>query len=212
MYLDNASLPSPSWMITGSMVRICQDVQLDRNLPPNSLNKFQLENRRRIFWACYIQERKLCLKKGRGVILHDCDIEVALPSALEGERGKSFTEGIANPLTGCGVGTKGKQILRECVGSHVGSTEHNCVSPQDSIQIFRVQIHISRLCEALIDLRLEENGGPRDLQRVKLFDVTLKKVWDQFPSHLIDLSGSRPLEIGALRRIYQLLYRNYKLA
>ena len=100
LYLDNASLPSPCWMITGAMARVCQDAVLDKEPPPHMFSETELECRRRLFWAAYIQERKECLKKGRAVVIQDDDVEVSLPRPLELEFHIELGGGLGGGLEG----------------------------------------------------------------------------------------------------------------
>lgn len=191
MYLDNASLTSPAWMITGAMARVCQDVSLDKNPPPNMFSEVELESRRRLFWVAYIQERKACLKKARRVILHDRDIEIQLPKAFEGDGSHS--------LAGEGGGDASNlRLPQEYSGSVVNSTS---LTSENSLQVMIAQIHISMLCTSLINVHITDNGGMQDLQRVQELDEKLKKAWDRFPPNLTDLQNLDPLDMGAIRRM-----------
>lgn len=182
MYLDNASLPAPAWMINGSMARICQDLNLDKP-PPSDMDIIEVESRKRLFWAAYIFERKACLKKGRAVIFRDVDIEIGPPQPLDPPTPTSErSDGIGRPNR---VGEELNLMI---------------VEAPDSIQCFRAQIHISRLCEELGEVRLEEAGGMRDLQTIQSIDEKLKTAWEEFPTYLTDLKNLEPLEMGALRR------------
>ena len=102
LYLDNASLPSPCWMMTGAMARVCQDAVLDKEPPPHMFSETELECRRRLFWAAFIQERKECLKKGRATVMQDDDIEVPLPRLLELELRIELCGGLGGGLGGGG--------------------------------------------------------------------------------------------------------------
>ena len=178
MYLDNASLPSPCWMITGSMARVCQDVVLDRVPQPNLYSEKQLEARRRLFWAAYIQERKACLRKSRGMVLRDSDIEIPFPRALEDE----------------------DLIVPRPVEPIDKETFCSSQKLEHSLQVMIAQIHVSMLCSSLLNLTLHDNGGVRDQRRVQDLDQKFKKAWERFPPHLTDLENVAPLEIGAIRR------------
>ncbi|TGZ78819.1 hypothetical protein EX30DRAFT_397506 [Ascodesmis nigricans] len=190
IYLDNASLPAPAWMITGSMARVCQDINIDKPPPSDIIDPLEIESRKRLFWAAYIQERKVCLKKGRRVIFRDSEIEVGLPQIMEpmtpeSERSK-------------GIGRPDSRIAEDVTGLTAES--------QDSLQCLRAQIHISRLCRDLGDVRLEEGGGLRDLQTIQSIDERLKTAWEEFPCYLTDLKNLEPLEMGALRPLFYLQY------
>jgi hypothetical protein len=187
IYLDNACLPSPCWMITTATARVCQDVALDRIPPPNMFSEIELESRRRLFWAAYIQERTACLKKARVSTIQDSDIEVSLPKVLEDEDRRS-----SRPLVSPG-GTEGQvSIATEGTG--------NVLNAEQSLQVMIAQIHVSMLCGQLIHMRITDNGGIQDLQHLQELDEKLKKAWDRFPSHMTDLNNLEPLDIGALRR------------
>ncbi|KAF8538634.1 hypothetical protein BDD12DRAFT_740638, partial [Trichophaea hybrida] len=193
LYLDNASLPSPCWMITGAMARVCQDVALDKNPPPNLLSEVELESRRRLFWAAYIHERKECLKKGRAVIMHDGDVEVPLPKVLEEETRTNMGES----------GDGDKQLPSnpsDCV------PRNSQLTAEQSHQVMTAQIHISMLCSTLMAVRITDNGGSQDLQRIQDLDHKLKCAWDGFPSHFTDLQKAEPLDIGAIRPLFYLQY------
>lgn len=78
-YLDKAFLPSPCWMVTGAMARVCQDIGLYRRTPAGMFSGIDVESRTRLFWAAYIQDRKISMKQGRPVIFLDKHIDVGLP-------------------------------------------------------------------------------------------------------------------------------------
>ncbi|KAI5852496.1 hypothetical protein DFP73DRAFT_602296 [Morchella snyderi] len=78
-YLDKAFLPSPCWMITGAMARVCQDIGIYRHTPSGLYDDITVECRTRLFWAAYIQDRKISMKLGRPIIFLDQHIDVGLP-------------------------------------------------------------------------------------------------------------------------------------
>jgi hypothetical protein len=174
-------------MITTATARVCQDVALDRIPPPNMFSEIELESRRRLFWAAYIQERKACLKKARFTTIQDSDIEVPLPKVL-GDEGRLSSHPLPTP------GSAEGQVPISTESSS------DALTPEQSIQVMIAQIHTSVLCGQLINMRITNNGGPQDLEHLQGLDERLKKAWDRFPSHMTDLDDLRPLGIGATRR------------
>ncbi|KAI5805961.1 fungal-specific transcription factor domain-containing protein [Geopyxis carbonaria] len=199
MYLDNASLPSPSWMITGAMVRVCQDIGLDRRPPPTITGPVELESRRRLFWAAYIQERKLCLKKGRPCIFKDIDTEVGLPSIVNLDA-KTNREALAQE-TGGRVGS-----LSPHMAGALGNKGENEQATLYALQCFKAQIHVSQLCDELSAVRLLEGGGRRDQEMIFRIDEKLMKAWEEFPAEYTNTKNLQPLEMGAIRPLFYLQY------
>jgi hypothetical protein len=150
-------------------------------------SEIELESRRRLFWAAYIQERKACLKKARVTTIQDSDIEVPLPKVLENEDSES-----SRPLPSPGGAEGQVSVEIEDTGDFL--------TAEQSLQVMIAQIHISMLCGQLINMRITDNGGIQDLQHLQELDEKLKKAWDRFPSHMTDLNNLEPLDIGALRR------------
>jgi len=178
IYLDNASLLSPCWMVTGSMARVCQDVVLDRVPQPDLYTEQQLESRRRLFWAAYIQERKACLQKSREMVLRDSDIEIPFPKALEDE----------------------DQIASRPVDPDTRESFCSSYKLEESLHVMIAQINVGNLCSTLINMTLLDNGGMRDQHQAQSIDTKLMRAWEQFPPHLTNLKDFAPLDIGALRR------------
>ena len=191
MYLDNASLPSPCWMITGAMARVCQDIALDKNPSPNVFSPIELECRRRLFWAVYIQERKACLKRAREGIIHDADIEISLPKALEDED-RLLLNTDNTPMNEKGPASDDDMFM---------SPTYTTLNAEKSIDVMIAQVHIGALCGTLLNIRISDSGGIEDLRNLQDVDSKLKQAWDHLPPHLTDLQSMDPLDLGAIRRI-----------
>lgn len=192
LYLDKAFLPSPCWMITGAMVRVCQDIGIYRRTPLGLYDEVEIESRTRLFWSAYIQDRKISMKLGRPVIFYDQHIDVGLPG-LPGVAGKR-EEG--NLKSDQGDGDKGPEAANmEKRQNGYDDDQMRC-----SLQTFRATIFIAKTSESLLSIKLRQNGGDEDIKHLQTVDEMLKKAWEIFPTELTDLSRSDAMDLPAVRR------------
>lgn len=191
LYLDKAFLPSPCWMITGAMVRVCQDIGIYRRTPPGLYDQVEVESRTRLFWSAYIQDRKISMKLGRPVIFYDQHIDVGLPG-LPSVAGKR-EEG---DLRDQGGGDKPPSVS----SMEERQSEYDDDQMRCSLQTFRATIFIAKTSESLLSIKLRQNGGDEDIKHLQTVDEMLKKAWEIFPSELTDLSRSDVMDLPAVRR------------
>lgn len=110
-YLEGAALPSPSWMVAGSLARVCQDIGLHHAPLPNQCTIIEAEHQSRLFWATYILDRKLALEFGRNPILDENDIDTELPGhwKFDGIEDETFSDALVDQIP------VGIQIMRACI-------------------------------------------------------------------------------------------------
>jgi hypothetical protein len=137
-------------------------------------NQIEMESRTRLFWAAYIQDRKISMKQGRPVIFLDKHIDVGMP-------GEHAEDGI---------------------GSSEGGDDEEIT--QKSLQIFRATVLVSKTSETLLNISLKVNGGEGDVRALQEVDEMLKKSWESFPPEPTDLQEAGPLALPAMRREYLL--------
>lgn len=192
LYLDKAFLPSPCWMITGAMVRVCQDIGIYRRTPPGLYDEVEIESRTRLFWSAYIQDRKISMKLGRPVIFYDQHIDVGLPG-LPGVAGKRQEE---NSRADQDDSDKppGATSMEE------RQSDYEDDQTRCSLQTFKATIFIAKTSESLLSIKLKQNGGDEDIKHLQTVDEMLKKAWEIFPSELTDLSRSDVMDLPAVRR------------
>lgn len=191
MYLDKAFLPSPCWMITGAMVRVCQDIGIYRRTPTGLYDEIEIESRTRLFWSAYIQDRKVSMKLGRPVIFYDQHIDVGLPGLpstvgkWEEENSRANQGGDKSP----GTTSMGERRM-----------EYDDYQTRCALQTFKATIFIAKTSESLLSIKLRQNGGDEDIRHLQKVDEMLKKAWEIFPSELTDLSRSDVMDLPAVRR------------
>lgn len=194
-YLDKAFLPSPCWMITGAMARVCQDIGIYRRTPEGLYNDIEIECRTRLFWAAYIQDRKISMKLGRPVIFLDQHIDVRLPGlpGIVGIQGNS-TKG-----TGSSQGGTGAASSSGVASMEERESDYDDGDIKTALQVFKATIYIAKTSESLLNINLKQNGGDEDIKRLQAVDEMLKKAWEVFPSELTDLSRSDALDLPVVR-------------
>ncbi|KAI5789701.1 fungal-specific transcription factor domain-containing protein [Peziza echinospora] len=195
IYLMNASLPSPSWMMIGATCRVFQDLGLHKCPPPNQISKIEQECRNRLFWASYVLDRQIGIVFGRPVIYKDQEIEVNYPGQIY-----DF-----------GAGAMGEE--------RDASSGDDAYSPEDrfdiGLQSYRALIQVCRCFQRVRSAYAREEGSENDILRVREVEHELDKAWDLFPPELKELSSSQPLEVAALRPLLDaqhtrlLLYRSF---
>ncbi|CAZ84802.1 unnamed protein product [Tuber melanosporum] len=167
-YLDKAFLPSPCWMVTGSMARVCQDIGLYRRAPAGMFSGIDVESRTRLFWAAYIQDRKISMKQGRPVIFLDRHIDVGLPG---GHVGTGVGSGGGEDLE---AAKKSLQVFRATIG--VAQTSESLLNinlrhdgEAEDVQLLRsVDEMLKRSWEAYPpDLTDLSESGPIDLPALR---------------------------------------------
>ena len=170
LYLDNASLPSPAWMITGAMARVCVDMGLHKNNP--HLSPEERESRKRLFWASYILDQKIALVLGRPPVFRNSQIEVSLPEITEGD------ESVACPPV----------------------TEEGWDGNMRVLNTFRANIIVCQHFEEVTNVNIMNNGAQDDIQRLLAIDGRLARGWEMFPADMTDPRNLDPIEVPLLRR------------
>lgn len=210
-YLDKAFLPSPCWMITGAMARVCQDIGIYRRTPAGLYSDIEIECRTRLFWAAYIQDRKISMKLGRPVIFRDQHINVGLPGipgipgVLGKEREESTTQGSLNDQSGVGAVTSPEIASMEDRQSDFDDDDDT----RSSLEVFKATIYIAKTSESLLSIQLKHNGGDEDIKHLQNVDEMLKKAWEVFPPELTDLTRSDIMDLPAVRRMLLSRYSAY---
>ncbi|KAF8431137.1 fungal-specific transcription factor domain-containing protein, partial [Terfezia claveryi] len=199
IYLMNASLPSPCWMMIGATCRAFQDLGLHKMPQPNQVTKVEQECRNRLFWAAYVMDRQIGIVFGRPVIFHDQDIDVHFPGLVDGK----------------GVGPTGQGTSEEATGKEAGGSQGLMGSAEMSLRVYRALIQVCRCFEKVRATYALEAGSEEDIMRLREVEHQLDRAWDMFPSELTDLLSNQPLEIAALRPLLDaqharlLLYRSF---
>ncbi|KAL7273596.1 hypothetical protein RUND412_003535 [Rhizina undulata] len=195
-YLDKACLPSPCWMITGSAARVCQDLGLHRQPPPNHFSREEMESRTRLFWAVYTQDRKLSIKQGRPAIFRDRDIDVGFPGELDETKIHEEKSKDRKEIDVKGMGDRGHVL-------NTDTLSQNTIT-HGSLRVFRATIIVARACELIKDLRLHHEDGNEDKAMLAQIDNRLREGWEAFPEEFIDLQRADFLDIPALRPLLYL--------
>lgn len=195
LYLDKAFLPSPCWMITGAMARVCQDIGIYRRTPSGLYNAIEIECRTRLFWSAYIQDRKISLKLGRPVIFRDEHIDVGLPGTPGAANQHEEEEGSRQDHTQDEGGD-----TSTAVADMEDQQDQFDDETKNALQTFKATIYIAKTSESLLNIKLRQNGGSEDIKHLQTIDEMLKKAWEVFPSELTDLSRSDALDLPAVRR------------
>jgi hypothetical protein len=76
-----------NWILAGMAVRMAQDLGLHRTLTTVEVSSEFKERRKRLFFACYINDRWICAVMGRPLAIADSDCDVDLP-LIHGPDGK----------------------------------------------------------------------------------------------------------------------------
>lgn len=174
MYLDSASLPSPTWMIVGAMGRVCQDIGLHKALPSGARSRTDIECRNRLFWAAFILDQKLALALGRPAIFRSSSIEINLPGMLD------------NTGTGCDDEDPAANLS-------------GWSGDERALSTFRANVNICRYIQDVTELKLTGGGGQEDVTKLLTIDDRLRSAWAEFPPEYTDPRSREPLEVPALR-------------
>ncbi|KAF8423259.1 fungal-specific transcription factor domain-containing protein [Tirmania nivea] len=199
IYLMNASLPSPCWMMIGATCRVFQDLGLHKMPQLNQVTKVEQECRNRLFWAAYVLDRQIGIVFGRPVIFHDQDIDVKFPGLVDEE----------------GVGPTGQETSEKATGHQAGGSQGLMDSAEMSLRVYRALIQVCRCFEKVRATYALEAGSEEDIMRLREVEHQLDRAWDMFPSELMDILSNQPLEIAALRPLLDaqharlLLYRSF---
>lgn len=199
LYLDKATLPSPCWMISGAMARVCQDIGLHRRPQSGIFTNVQLEARTRLFWIAYVQDKRVSMKMGRPFILRDDDCDVPHPGSTEmsGISGKSS---FVTPQESGGR-------VRHLKDSN-DSIDHNEVS-RTALQTCEVIIRACKVSEQILTLKID-GGFDSDMLRLGDLDDRLKQCWSALPIQLRDYDSNEVLDLPSVRGIIVSLRTFYK--
>ncbi|KAK6358956.1 hypothetical protein TWF696_000128 [Orbilia brochopaga] len=166
MYLDLAALPSPSWMMAGSLVRICQDLGLHRKPPDGKFTPVEREHRSRLFWTTFLLDRKLALQFGRTPILNEDEIDMDEPGTNEtNDLMSSFYEAVPS-------GT----------GAHV------------SVVLMHKLIAASRFIDLILRFGVEPGIEEQVEYRMSEIEQKLDSIEKSFPEGILDWDNSGPLD------------------
>jgi hypothetical protein len=185
LYLDKASLPSPCWMICGAMARVCQDIGLHRQSPAGYFTDVQLESRARLFWAAYVQDKRVSMKMGRPHMLRAEDCDVGYPGT------------VAN--TGIGAVLLSPQLVGVPLPDDTPEAEENKLVGQRAIQTIRATIGACKVIESILGHKVASDGGEQEMRRLLRLDDKLHESWDTLPPELKDPNSLDPLPLAAVR-------------
>ena len=76
-------------------MRMCISLGFHRDITDLSLSTFELEMRRRVFWACYNLDRHISIAIGRPFAISDQDIDCPLPADIDDETDAATSSGIS---------------------------------------------------------------------------------------------------------------------
>ncbi|GAB7357999.1 hypothetical protein MBLNU230_g0165t1 [Neophaeotheca triangularis] len=80
MFLQGTPNPQPSFFLVAAAVRLAHSIGLHKRGSGFNLNEVENEQRKRVFWIAYIQDKDICLRSGRPPAQDDDDLNVELPS------------------------------------------------------------------------------------------------------------------------------------
>uniref|UniRef100_A0A8H7K1Q5 Xylanolytic transcriptional activator regulatory domain-containing protein n=1 Tax=Bionectria ochroleuca TaxID=29856 RepID=A0A8H7K1Q5_BIOOC len=120
--------PQPSFMLTGSAVRLAHSIGLHTSYEDRSWDSVEVEMRKRVFWIAVSLDSELCLRTGRPPAhnLHDFHVELPSDSLHNGD---SDTIIISNGSSlnlfnaQCRLATIQGEIYRKLFSSHLPSTD-----------------------------------------------------------------------------------------
>jgi hypothetical protein len=185
LYLDGASLPSPTWMLVGATGRVCQDIGLHKALPSGARSRTDLECRNRLLWTAFVLDQNLALALGRPAVFRSEIIEVNLPGLLD------------NGGTGCD-------------DEDPTTTISGWSGDDRALATFRANVNICRYIQDVTELKLTGGGQQDDVNKLLSIDDRLRSAWAEFPPQYTDPRSREPLEVPALRRKL-LRFFNYRV-
>ncbi|KAI5787112.1 fungal-specific transcription factor domain-containing protein [Geopyxis carbonaria] len=192
LYLDKATLPSPCWMISGAMARVCQDIGLHRRRPQGgNITNVQLESRTRLFWMAYVQDKRVSMKMGRPFILREDDCDVPYPGSIE-------TSGISRDPRFITPQESGGRV-RHLEDSN-DSIDHDEVS-RTALQTCEVIINACKVSEQILTFKL---GGSidGDMLRLRDLDDRLQQCWSTLPIQLRNYDSNEVLDLPSVRALF----------
>lgn len=80
MFLQGTPNPQPSFFLVAAAVRLAHSIGLHKRGSGFNLNEVENEQRKRVFWIAYLQDKDICLRSGRPPAQDDDDMNVELPS------------------------------------------------------------------------------------------------------------------------------------
>lgn len=185
LYLDKATLPSPCWMMCGSMARVCQDIGLHRQPPAMHFSPIDLESRSRLFWAAYIQDKRVSMKMGRPWILRQDDCNIKYPDLVE------FGD---NDLAHLGLGENDST-------EEPGAAHLRYVSRR-ALETMRATVDACKSIEGILKHKLMSTDSSEDqIAKLRHLDDEIRECWDRLPTELssIDLNDHRPFDLASAR-------------
>ncbi|KAF8544491.1 fungal-specific transcription factor domain-containing protein [Trichophaea hybrida] len=192
IYLDKATLPSPCWMICGAMARVCQDIGLHRQPPNGRFTPIELESRSRLFWAAYIQDKRVSIKMGRPWILRQEDCDIALPATLDDEGiGTSL---LCQQVRGIPVGG---------LGGEAPELENQRMVTRRAIKTFRATIEVCHIVEKILGYKPSPGEGTEhQIRRLQHLDGRLERSWSMLPPELVNPQRNEALDLPSLRVLF----------
>ncbi|KAI7902086.1 fungal-specific transcription factor domain-containing protein [Cokeromyces recurvatus] len=82
-YDKNVDEETSHWFISGTAIRLAQDLGLHRDCSKWKIPQYEIELRRRIWYGCYLMDRLVAAELGRPISIIDDEFDVELPSPYE---------------------------------------------------------------------------------------------------------------------------------
>jgi hypothetical protein len=191
IYLDKATLPSPCWLICGAMARVCQDIGLHRQPPNGRFTPIELESRSRLFWAAYIQDKRVSIKMGRPWILRREDCDISLPATVD-------EEGVGTALLCPQVGG----VPVGGLGEDSPELENRRMVTRRAIKTVRATIEVCNIVEKILGYNPSPGDGTeQQIRRLQHIDGRLERSWNMLPAELVNLQLNKALDLPSLRGI-----------
>jgi hypothetical protein len=188
------SLPSPCWLISGAMGRVCQDIGLHRMPPDHSYTPEELEARIRLFWLAYVQDKRVAMKMGRPFILREADCNIPLPGTFE------FTGIMATNATTSQGGGHSVPISEDSATS----LDHDRIA-RKSLQTCGAIIEACKVCEDITAFRLVTDDDV-NISEALAIDRRLEEAWSKLPDEFRDYNRKDFVDLPAIRGTVAIFY------
>lgn len=87
-YMQTINRRDSAYLYIGLALRMAISLGLHQEVLDQDMDNHERERRRRLWWSTYSLERLLCVTSGHPISISDDDIDVLLPSPVEGEDAK----------------------------------------------------------------------------------------------------------------------------
>ncbi|KAH8885467.1 hypothetical protein GQ53DRAFT_810159 [Thozetella sp. PMI_491] len=87
-YMQTLNRRDSAYLYIGLALRMAVSLGLHQEVLDQDMDPYERERRRRVWWSTYSLERLLCVTSGHPISINDNDIDVLLPSAIDGEESR----------------------------------------------------------------------------------------------------------------------------